>query len=223
MNRENTELPSPEPSLNPDEVRNAGASSDVDRLPNGGNHPSPQRHLPGTPISLVLGGVILVTILLMTLGLLQYETLSNQSKSIQASWPKTAEKLEEMYRQMDQPLVQANADGKLAPEKLKEWKESRDKFRSLLRWNDQLRAAEDVELRLNDPTFQSAFEASVNRSSDQWKQWLDSRKVAQEQMNQFLCDEMVPYRERMTKFPGTFITLFMKLPEPLSFTFTQWP
>jgi uncharacterized protein (DUF736 family) len=159
----------------------------------------------------------------MTLGLLQYETLSNQSKSIQASWPKTAEKLEEMYRQMDQPLVQANADGKLSPEKLKEWKDSRDKFRSLLRWNDQLRAAEDVELQLNDPTFQSAFEASVIRSSDQWKQWLDSRKVAQEQMNQFLCDEMLPYRERMTKFPGTFITLFMKLPEPLSFTFTQWP
>jgi hypothetical protein len=223
MNRENTKLPTPEQALDSHEKQTAGPSSGLDRLPNGVEHLSRQRRLPGTPISLVLGGLIVVTILAMTLGLLQYEKLSNQAKSIQASWPKTAEKLEEMYRQMDQPLIQANTNGKLSADKLKEWELTRDQFRSLLRWNDQLRAAEDLEIRLNDPIFQSAFESSVGRSSDQWAQWVTSRKLAQERMNQFLCDEMVPYRERMTKFPGTFITLFMKLPEPLSFTFTQWP
>lgn len=223
MNRENTKLPSPEQTLGSHDKQTAEASSGLDRLPNGVDQPSRQRLLPGTPISLVLGGMIVVTILAMTFGLLQYEKLSNQAKSIQANWPKTAEKLEEMYRQMDQPMIQANTDGKLSAEKLKEWELTRNQFRSLLRWNDQLRAAEDLEIRLNDPLFQAAFESSVSRSSDPWTQWVTSRKLAQERMNQFLCDEMIPYRERMTKFPGTFITLFMKLPEPLTFTFTKWP
>ena len=223
MNRENPKLPSPEQLPDSHDEQTAEAPSSLDRLPNGVDHLSRQSRLPGTPISLVLGGLIVITILAMTLGLLQYEKLSNQAKSLQASWPKTAEKLEEMYRQMDQPLIQANTAGKLSPEKLKEWELARNQFRSLLRWSDQLRAAEDLEIRLNDPLLQSAFESSVSRSSDQWTQWATSRKVAQERMNQFLCDEMLPYRERMTKFPGTFITLFMKLPEPLSFTFTQWP
>lgn len=222
MNRENTKLPYPGKAPDSLDDETSGMSKGSG-LPNGVENLSSQRRLRGTPISLALGGLMVVTILAMTLGLLQYEKLSNQAKSIQASWPKTAEKLEEMYRQMDQPLVQASAAGKLSQEKLKDWELARNQFRSLLRWNDQLLAAEDIEMRLNDPLLQSAFESSVSRSSDQWTQWTTSRNVAQERMNQFLCDEMVPYRERINTFPGTLITLFMKLPEPLSFTFTQWP
>jgi hypothetical protein len=192
----------------------------------------------GRKVAWGLGAFMLFSLITIPLGLFVYQGVSNREKKIQRDWPKVAAELEIGYVALENYLM----DTETSPERAKTinlWNEARQTFRSKRVWFEQLQAAQTLEDLLQTPISPDNSSTSIDTSSMNKGRWIDfiasratdatarlkiveARNRGVEAYREFESEQLNPYKDALTHFPGNTVLLFFKLPEPPVFRIAEF-
>lgn len=192
----------------------------------------------GRKVAWGLGTFMLFSLITIPLGLFVYQGVSDREKKIQRDWPKVAAELESGYAALENYVVNTETPPEFA-KTLDLWKEARQTFRSKRVWFEQLKAAQTLEDLLQSPISPDNSSTSMNDSSTNKGRWIDfiasravdekerltiveTRNRAVDAYQKFESEQLEPYKNALTRFPGNTVLLFFKLPEPPSFQTTEF-
>jgi len=192
--------------------------------------------LSGRRVAMVIGVFTLFSAITIPVGLFCYQRISDREKQIQKDWPEVAAQFNVVYAAIDAHLTGSDpehsassgdpasqTDRKTPADLARQWQSERRNFLFQRLWYQQVRAAQTLEGILQKPLPANEQpkiffdKVSETLEPSEVERIRAAHKTAVAAYRRFETEQLVPYHESLTTFPGPVILFFFHLPEPPPF------